>query len=278
MIMKKQTVLSRIGNTFALAYSNKLYFFFSMLSDLIFFAVFLFAFASFQIKIMEHVSVLFQIAENSLGQLQSLTSANIVDLLTEQPDFAYHLASAFRLVAILMVTIYFVWGFFQGTAWMFCMRIIDAKWKKGLRYFGKFFFVSFVWISLFYAFVYTWVKLSVYAKFSAFAVVSQNFVSALFVVSTILLSYFGLISLGLLKTNSLKTVFQKSIFLGIKKWKRTLPMFILIIAAFLCMALIYFFLLMGTQFALFILFSLLIVLPLTTTSRIFAIITVLEKN
>lgn len=267
-----------VKKSFSLLNRSKLLFLFSMLSDLIFFAVFLFAFASFQIKIMEHVSVLFQIAENSLGQLQSLTSANIVDLLTQQPDFAYHLASAFRLLAILMVTIYFVWGFFQGTAWMFCMRIIYARWKKALSYFGKFFFVSFVWISLFYAFVYTWVKLSVYAKFSAFAVVSQNFVSALFAVSTILLAYFSLISLGLLKTNSLKTVFQKSIFLGIKKWKRIVPMFIIIILAFLCVAIVYFFLLMGTQFVLFLLFSLLIVLPLTTTSRIFAIITVLEKN
>jgi hypothetical protein len=275
MSLKPGSILNNIKKTFALAAQNKRFLALSVLADLAFFAVAVVVFSSIQTRILEHLYNLVQIAQSDLTQISNWASSGAYSLL-KQPEFAYDLGEVIQWIAILMLVAYFVWGFLQGLSWICCFRIVDKKWKHWLSYLSGFFLVNVVWISIFYAFIYTWVKLSVYAAFSMFPIISQDFATGLFLSSTLLLAYFATVSYPLLKTTKISKILQKTLLMSIAQSRRFVPMFLVVVAASLGLLWLYSFVLQ-TNIVVFFLVSVFVTLPLIALIRLFVTLCVSEK-
>jgi hypothetical protein len=268
----KASLLSNIKKTFHLAWQSKGFFLLAMFFDLAFFVVFFLVFATIQIRVMEHLYVMVNLVQTDISHLSSTIASNAWQLLVKQPEFAYHLAEVIRYVMILMVVMYFIWGIFQGLVWTCCSKITDRRWKPAMVYIVKFFLVSLLWISVFYSFVYTWVKLSVYATFGMFPAVAQDFVTGLFISSTLLLCYFALISYPLLEKTKITRILQRTLLLGIAEYKRFVPMFVVALLLIAALGGMYYFI-AGTNPYIFLLVSIFITLPTLTLIRVFATVT-----
>ncbi|MFH1510720.1 MAG: hypothetical protein ABIF10_03435 [Candidatus Woesearchaeota archaeon] len=261
--MKKSNIIQNVKRALASAWHNKRYFVLSMMVDVAFAVVFVIVFSMLQMQIYNY---LFDV-------VQMIQSAPAKALVT-QPSFVYSLGEVVRYIAILMVAMYVIYGLFQGIAWMCCMKIVDRKWHKPVGYAVKFFLLNIVWISVLYSFIYTWVKLSVYAHFSMFPAASQDFMTGMLMSASLALAYFAIISYVLLKTMPLSKVLQKTLVLSFVKWKRLVPMFMVVLVAFLAMANIYYYI---ENTYLLLAVTVFFAVPLMTLLRVFVTTTVLKN-
>lgn len=277
--MKKRSVFQNVRKALVGVGKNLNYTFFSIACDVLFFIIFAIVFFNIQQKILGYLYKLVEIVQTDIDQISGFIAdqSNVVDLLVQNPEFVYNLGEAFRWLAILMVVVYMIWGFFQGLAWLYCMRIVDKQWEKVYTYIVRFFLVNLVWVSLFYAFVYTWVRLSVYSMFSLFPVLSQDFITGLFLSSTLALTYFALVSYPLLRTTDLNQILQKTLLFGIAKYRKLVPMYLLVLGALVTVGIMYFFLVATNSFVLFLMVTAFVVIPLLTVIRVFVSLTVAEN-
>ncbi|MFH0978760.1 MAG: hypothetical protein V1837_05665 [Candidatus Woesearchaeota archaeon] len=266
----RNTILKDIKQTFLLPLSNKLYFILSVASDILFFMTFLLTFAIIQQRIFDYIGFLMNAAQTDISNVSGLVANqnSMVDVMLNKPEFAYYFTKALQLLLLLMALAMVVYCVFQGLVWLFCNRVVDRRTKAS--YLLRFLAVNIIWLSLFYCFIYTWVKLSVYATFSIFPLVSRDFVTVLFIICTFALAYFAFVSYPLLRKTGLKKIFQKTFIVGFKDYKKILLTFLPCLVIIAVLVILGF--LLSSHFVLFLLYLLVIVFPLLTILRIFAIL------
>jgi hypothetical protein len=277
--MKQTTIRQDLWTSLKLMGKSLHYVAYSVASDILFFVIFGMVFVAIQTRLLQYVNNLVVMLENDVSSLSQLLVDKTLaaELFLNQPDFAYNLSEAFRWLTILLVAVYLIWGFFQGFAWMSCMKIIDRGWDREFTYILRFFVTSLVWMSLFYAFVYTWIKQSVLASLSMFPSISQDFITGLFTSSSLAMCYFAIASFALMKNTNINNTLQKTILFGISKYARLVPRFFIAVVLVM-LAVIGGLFAARAEFIFFLGYLGFVALPLLTYLRVFIAVTVLEKN
>lgn len=237
-----------------------LYFLGSILADLGFFFFYGFVVLSLSEKIADKIARFGFLAAQQGPNFADFTST-VLEVISKDPALKVLGIDMIVLLALMIMSFYFVYTLFQGIAWWCCHQMIKAKpWKE---YFHTFFVINLYWIAL----------LAGYKVLDALAVYAASFHIATLLQVASILSFVYLIAwlyVASLSYSMLpkKKAIRQAFHLSVKR-KILIPMICVLVVLFIINALLSW---LGVQSPqLFLVIGIVLVFPLLSLTRIFMI-------
>ena len=231
----------------------------SVIIDLVFIFIFFSASAVIFEGMSENIigiSGVFQEYNSEISE--DLTSnQDVRDVLSDLPDFSTYYQNLLQLTFIWFILLYICWSLFQGVNFW-----LAQKKTKLISYLKRFFLVNILWIFCIILLFLLTIRLSVNQIGSFVPVISQTGINIILLILFLILGYFVLISYSI----PLKKTFK----IGIKNWKKILPVYGISIVS-LVIGVILFIQLLNFNYSLGLFFALVILLPLVYFLRVYVL-------
>jgi len=255
------TYLKLITESWNKVKSNWKYFFYALGFDFVFLVLYGFVTYAYKTKIFEYVMAIGTTAISAQGVV-SKESPSFADIFLTAETKTYFLV-IILLAVLVLVSVYFLFTFLVGISNYISFNIDSFSKKKLAKYLKSLFFITIPWfvilaihevIALYYSFLDT-ARGTLGLGATYFRIVDAIFI--------FILIYFILISFMLER----KQNFRNSFKLGLKKFTKIFPIYLLLMIAFLLLAMLTSPLLMLSRIVA-ILYDVFIVLGFITFARI----------
>lgn len=230
MNLRKHIAVKQLINSVNLIKKSPIKLVYPVLADL----VFLLVYGLFSSIIVNRISYYFYsvyelMLENTESFKTSFLAGGFFSAIFNVPGADVFIKKSLLWIFALIAFMYFSYCFFQAFSWRFSLNF--AKKKRIKEYMKGFFLVNLVWLLFFIAYnIFSLVigfKKQVVSRYAAV----PSF-SIMLLIFAVIVSYFVFISYSLIERYNVRNSLKKTFFLGFKKIKHILPMYLIIFAVF----------------------------------------------
>ncbi|MDO8741186.1 MAG: hypothetical protein Q7J54_06470 [Candidatus Woesearchaeota archaeon] len=265
-ILKNQFLKS-----FYILKNNPKYVVFSVIFDLLFFAIYgVVSLAIFNV-ITDKSNILLQIASSNKDSVNQLIAEgkNLFQAMMLQQGFGQGLKSILLLFFALMIFIYLVYCVFQGLNWRIARNLTGSKFRVS-EFMKSFFKINILWLALLYLGMFFERMIGILILLSG----KKQDTGVIALIIAVIIAYFAFISYALPVK---KGVIKRSFASGFKKFLIFVPVYVIVAIVFL---IINYILLFAQQinYALMVVLGFLLFLPALSWVRVFICLIINKIN